>query len=332
MIWLTWRQHRSETLISAGLFAALAALLIPTGLSMLSDYHTFGVSACLGSTRSSQHCFNAIHTFYSAAGSLVNLLGWANFLPLVFGVLLAAPFVLDLETGTYRLAWTQSISRTRWVAIKLLLVAGAAVVVGAGLALLFSWWRVPLDHLGSNLDPNDAFDFEGVVPIGYVLFATGLVLALGVLTRRAVVAVGLSLAAFLGARLSIMGYVRPHLMAPVEKVFPASGAPAMPTGVSSRDWVLNNGLSDRLGHPLSNSQSLAAFDRCGNTVHGLPKGSASMQQALAHCFHSDHIYNFTIYQPASRFWSLQLRELALYAVMALILFAFTAWWVRDRVG
>jgi hypothetical protein len=37
VIWATWRQQRTETLIAAGILALLAALLIPTGLRMSSS-------------------------------------------------------------------------------------------------------------------------------------------------------------------------------------------------------------------------------------------------------------------------------------------------------
>ena len=39
MIWLGWRQQRTETLIALGIIAVLAALLIPTGISMSSAIH-----------------------------------------------------------------------------------------------------------------------------------------------------------------------------------------------------------------------------------------------------------------------------------------------------
>ena len=47
------------------------------------------------------------------------LANWFTLIPGLIGVLLAAPFILDLEHGTYRLAWTQSITRGRWLLGKL---------------------------------------------------------------------------------------------------------------------------------------------------------------------------------------------------------------------
>jgi hypothetical protein len=65
---------------------------------------------------------------------------------------------------------------------------------------------------------------------------------------------------------------------------------------------------------------------------GLTKGSPAMQAMLSHCLRSHHIYTYVIYQPGSRFWSLQAMEFGIYAAASLALFGFTVWWVRDRIG
>ena len=53
--------------------------------------------------------------------------------PALLGIFWGAPLVArELETGTYRLAWTQSVTRTRWLAVKVALVGLASVAV-AGL-------------------------------------------------------------------------------------------------------------------------------------------------------------------------------------------------------
>ena len=60
--------------------------------------------------------------------SLLDLANWFTLVPGLIGVLLAAPFILDLEHGTYRLAWTQSITRRRWLLGKLGLPVVAALL------------------------------------------------------------------------------------------------------------------------------------------------------------------------------------------------------------
>ena len=135
MIWLTWRQQRLEALIGGALLALLAVFLLLTGLDMASTYQRLGVGACL--TSHATECADVIGAFRNQYGALNGIAVWLTLLPLLFGVLLAAPFVLELEQGTYRLVWTQGITRTRWVMLKLGLLVAAAVLVALALTI---WW------------------------------------------------------------------------------------------------------------------------------------------------------------------------------------------------
>ena len=45
MTWLTWRQHRAQFYAGAALLAALAVLLLITGLQMASQWHS-ALAAC----------------------------------------------------------------------------------------------------------------------------------------------------------------------------------------------------------------------------------------------------------------------------------------------
>src|SRR5436305_1877495 len=74
--------------------------------------------------------------------------------PGLIGVLLATPFLLELKNGTYRLAWTQSITRGRWIAVKLALATGAAVLGALALVVLMTWWRAPLVHIDGRIDQS----------------------------------------------------------------------------------------------------------------------------------------------------------------------------------
>ena len=127
MIWVAWRQQRTETLIAVAVLALLAVLFVPTGLEMASRYDDDGLAAC-SAAASDDACRQAIQAFSARFDSLMSLLPWLNLLPGVIGVALAAPLLLELESGTYRLAWTQSVTRRRWLAVKLGLTTLAAVL------------------------------------------------------------------------------------------------------------------------------------------------------------------------------------------------------------
>ena len=51
MIWVAWRQQRSETLMAIVVLALLAALFVPTGLEMASRYDRDGLAALLADPR-----------------------------------------------------------------------------------------------------------------------------------------------------------------------------------------------------------------------------------------------------------------------------------------
>lgn len=325
MIWLTWRQHRFESLIALAFFGLFAAFLVPTGVHLASVYRRLGVGSCLGQS-AAPTCTNTLNAFWGAAG-VTNWVGWANFLPLIFGVLLAAPFVLDLETGTYRLAWTQSITRTRWMLTKISLLTVGCILTGAALSILMSWWRIPLDHLEGSFSPNDAFNFEGIVPIAYILFSVALVLTLGTLLRRIVPAIGISLVVFLTVRLGIQNFLRPHYLIPVTTLTPASAdAKALP--FSGTNWILDTGLSDAHGRRLADN---AIFQICGSVMRGTSKGTGGQRDALAACLQNHHIFNYVTYQPAGRFWAFQGIETGIYLGISAMLLAVAVWWIRYRI-
>ena len=116
MTWVSWRLQRTETLVAFGILALLAAFLVPTGIQMAHAYDRDSLAACV-SLNPGPTC-NA-GAFRQRFQSLLDLSAWFTFVPGLVGAILAAPFILDLERGTYRLAWTQSITRGRWLLGKL---------------------------------------------------------------------------------------------------------------------------------------------------------------------------------------------------------------------
>src|SRR5207244_7893704 len=164
--WVSWRLQRTETLIALGILALLAALLIPTGIQMANAYHQDGIAACLSINPSKPVlCGNELGNFQQRFKALTTLANWFTLIPGLIGVLLAAPFIFDLEQGTYRLAWTQSITRGRWLFGKLELSVVAAVLASGALILLFTWWRAPNVHINGRLDTGN-YDTTGTVVIG----------------------------------------------------------------------------------------------------------------------------------------------------------------------
>ncbi len=311
MIWLTWRQQRTETLLAAALVALLAAVLVPTGLHVATIYDRDGIAACLG--HQSSGCANAFVAFNNSTQSMSVLTGWIKFVPGVLAILLAAPFVAELEQGTFRLAWTQSITRRRWLLTKLGLITLAALTTGLILTALLTWWRNPLDHFHGRLDP-DGFDLEGTVPLAYMLFAVGCVTAAGAFVRRTLPAIGIGLVSFVAARLCIAAWLRPHYLHPLS----ATWSPTQ-TGPELRSqWVLSQAQTDAHGHPLTNAVSIVQ-----DCTQGLPA-----RLATGSCLQQHGLYLHAVYQPAGRFWAFQGIETGIFVVLGLTLLGLAGWWTH----
>jgi hypothetical protein len=121
-------------------------------------------------------------------------IGFLLLVPAIIGTFWAAPLLTrEFEAGTFQLAWTQSVTRTRWLAAKLGVGALAAVAAAGLFSLMLTWWSGPIDtaapfakgisitflRLGFVLFPT-----RGITPLGYAAFAFALGVTAGVLLRR----------------------------------------------------------------------------------------------------------------------------------------------------
>jgi hypothetical protein len=309
VIWLGWRQQRSEAMLAVGLLALLAALFVPAGIHLASSYSHDGIASCAG--RQTGACQQAVADFGAHAGALRSALGWFNLLLGVIGVALAAPLVLDLESGAATFAWTQGVTRVRWLATRLGIAVLTAFAAAALYSFLIAWYRAPLDSAFGRF--SDAFDFEGIVPFAYVLFALALGLAVGVVWRRTAPAMIVAFLGFFGARISVATWLRQRYVTPLTATWgPPHEGPNL-----TRAWVLFEGPSNRSGHAFSGSVRL--LNSCARNVGGVksldPKCLARHGAG----------FNHAVYQPASRFWEFQGIEAALFGGLALLLIAFAAW-------
>lgn len=311
MTWLSWRQQRIETLIAAALLALLAVAFIPTGIHVADLFAKLHLARCANSQ--SRACQFATGDFTLRAGVLNGLLdsGWFNLIPGLIGVALATPLLLDRENGTTRLAWTQSITRRRWLATKGIVALATVLVAGAAFSLLFTWYRQPFDRLYGRWDK---FDFEGIVPVAYVLFALGLALAIGVLVRRSTAALIVAFGGYVVARVFVESWLRQRFVTPLAATWRLNTAGPNLTHA----WVIKEGPSDKAGHFFHGG--VYAFQSC-------PKIGPTGDKTLGAGCAANHGAGFThaLYQPASRFWEFQGIETALFAGLGLLLLAFAAW-------
>ena len=231
MTFLVWRQYRAQWAIALALLAAFAAVMIVTGLRVASEWHS-ALAACSGNG-AGRPCGSG-----SLGAGLGNDLGILSVIvPAVLGFLWGAPLVAhEMETGTTIFAWLQSVTRTRWLAIKAGCLLLAAATWGGAVSALVTWWSGPVNAHTADAFQTRFFDTQGIVPIGYAVFATALGITAGTLLRRTLPAIAVTLGVFIGVRLFVDDTVRQHLM-PAVTVYTSSMSQWSPPGIG---WVLQS--------------------------------------------------------------------------------------------
>ena len=311
MAWVTWRQHRAQVVAMAGLLVALAAAMLGTHLPVQAAYHRDTLSECLPPTARSGCDIIVRHfegEFHSWATALRVLAG----LPALAGLFVGAPLLArELEHGTHRLAWTQGVTRRRWLLSKTALLAAATLAAGAIASALVMWWRGPFDTLEGRMSPS-GFDVEGFVVPAYALFALAVGVLAGLLLRRTVPAMTATLVVFVATRLAVLKFLRPHFESPLHRI-----AVATDTGRQAGDWLLSDTLVDAGGRQITaGREDLAVLhaQQAGIDPHGYLV-SVGWKRVIS-------------YQPAGRFWTFQLLEAGLFAALAVAIVLAAIWLVR----
>jgi hypothetical protein len=352
MIWVAWRQFRTQALVTLGLLAAFAVLVLVTGLHLHDIYNSLSRARCSAREACTAPALGGLDK------PLTGLLGPALLaIPALLGMFWGAPLVArELESGTYRLAWTQSVTRRRWLSVKVAVVGVAALAVAGVASWLVSWWFAPLDAVNMNRFDPGVFTARGIVAIGYAGFAFAVGVATGALTRRTLSAMAATLLGFIAARIAFTFWVRPHLLATKHVLLSLTqsqgvGFLGSPTSVNvfasspaiPNAWAISATLVDRAHHALSTAQLHALLVHYCPTIAagGLPQspGASATRQATGPaagafqaCLHtlSHHLQLLVAYQPPSHYWPLQALETGIYLAAALALIGATIWHVGRR--
>jgi ABC-2 family transporter len=321
MTWLTWRQFRVPALtVFAGVVVVAVILVItrpPVG----------------------RNEFNDSDVLFSGTILLMYLA------PAVIGVFWGVPLVArELESGTHSLVWNQTVTRRRWLGTKLGVGSLAAMVSAGLLSLVVTWWASPIDALSTQSPDRSmlnrmapvVFAARGIVPIGYAAFAFVLGVAVGIVLRRTVAAMAVTLVLFFGVLLAIPYVVRPYVLPALDEtvaitasnIVGIEGSDKGVEEISVRDpagaWVLANETVDPDGNAVS---SLPGFVQgClpapGRNAPPDPNVPPPTFESVGECMSqlSDHGYTQHVaYQPGYRFWPLQWIELALFLALSTVL-------------
>jgi ABC-2 family transporter protein len=331
MTWLTWRQHRLQLLFGALALGMAALILVPSGHNISSAFHHAGLAACLSVPgRDCADLANQFTEHYSALSFTIPLFLAA---PALVGLFWGAPLVArEVEQGTNRLAWTQGVSRVRWFDTKIIVFATATVAGTALLSWLLSWWSLPFVTVSDDRFAYGVFDLRGIVPIAYALFALALGVTVGILLRRVVPAMAVTLGAYTAVRVIVEIWLRPHYARPLTETygFFFKEAPRQGHG----DWILSTRTLDGAGHVLAKGEQLdfnLLNARCPE-LHLGGRTTLLSPQSLQPCLQKIGLHIQSTYQPGSRYWAFQGIESAIFVVLAAGLIAFSVFWLKRRMA
>jgi ABC-type transport system involved in multi-copper enzyme maturation permease subunit len=339
MIWLTWRQFRTQAVVVLTAVALLAVTLVATRPAL----------AALQRERPTDF----LDRFTTETGNKVVYLVAAAVVyavPAVIGAFWGAPLIArEVESGTLRLAWTQSVTRRRWLATKLGLAALAALVVGL-VSLVVTWWCGPLDTTVNHGQAEDGFftitrlsgvllGARGLVPVGYAVLALVIGVTAGLVVRRTVAAMALTFVAVIAVQVVMPVLVQPHLVSP-ERITTAI-TPDNLRGMFVNDdgavreirvrvdepgaWITANHTVDAAGAdagPIPVKEADCTPDGTGERTEAGP--TTGCFEALA----AGGFRQMVEYQPASRYWLLQWIQTGLLVGVAALLAGFCFWRVR----
>jgi hypothetical protein len=338
MIWLTWRQFRIQAITGGVILAAAAVVLIANSRLIASAWADSGAASC----PATGEC-PALDSFdkLTSNGATVTLFILATALlylvPPMVGLFWGAPLVArEIETGTHRLVWNQSVTRSRWLAVKLAVLCSASMLFAGVLSLGVWWSSYRLDeHVLSRVGPL-LFGARGIVPVGYAAFAFVLGVTAGIMIRRTVPAMAATLGVYVAAIGAMTLWGRAHLLpaTTVLKPLPAMGQDTIEDFGWNQDgvmhivaranldgaWVLRNDTVTSTGALFKGPADPVLCGRgappqsCEKWVNGL-----GLRQDL-------------VYQPASHFWGLQWAEAGVFLALAAVLTAWGFWWLRRRVA
>ena len=325
MIWLTWRQHRSEALLALGVLATGGVYLLITGVAMSHTLQDSRLGACLAKHPDSGMngpCGSLGSVFINQFAPFIPFAAALLLLPILLGVMVGAPLVArEYEQRTGLLLWMQSVTRMRWLIVTLSLVLGAALLAAGALLALLNWWYQPFDLLIGKFN-QVTFDFTGPVFLASSLMALAVGIAAGTLTRRTVLAIFLTLALIAAIRIVVEFNLRPNYQPQIVVTWPFAQGNDMSLGeghppitLAREDWDISSGF----------------LDAQGNRTNGIRCNSPNATSPLQCAQTAGYRGNYLAYQPASRFWTFQWIETGIYLGLTALALGLTVWLVRRRI-
>jgi len=337
MIWMTWRQFRTPALATGALLLVLLGGLALTWAEVTEQAARTGYTGCQGDAcRAAGEAFlQALQRGWSSEFHLAAIAA-LYLLPAVVGIFWGAPLVArELESGTYRMVFSQSVSRGRWLLVKLAFGGGAAALGAGLLSLTLTEWAQPIDGASADRMNPLVFAARGIVPVGYAALAFVVGVTTGLLLRRTLAAMAVTLLVIVSLQIAAPFVVRPWLAQPVTTVSPLRvdgdyGISMSPdTGEMTLnvqpdlrgDWVVSSTTITSTGAEFKGP---ADMTQCG------PKAPRD-HETCPRWLEKQNLSLQVVHVPGSKFWNLQWREFGVLFALAAVLSLGNLWWIRRRL-
>jgi len=210
MNWLAWRQHRKQFMIFGLILFVFAIFTVLTGNHYWHEYQS--TLATCRQNPANPSCSDIEGSLGLSFGAFLRVVYvTAIGVPLVLGLFLGSPmFSREYEEGTNKLVWTQSVSRRRWLTVKLLWVIVFAALYGLAISLLASWWARTTNSINQSRFDTGQFDVQGIMPLVYSVFFTTIGFTMSAWFRKSILAIGITLGLFIVFQASVGEWVRPY--------------------------------------------------------------------------------------------------------------------------
>ncbi|MFI0784941.1 ABC transporter permease [Streptomyces lydicus] len=252
VLWLAWRQHRLVlgVLLAGAAATAVWCVVLRGRMAGAIDAHHLAGCSMISLVPHCADTQEAVIAFRAEFGSSLKLIETGLFLlPAMIGLFIGAPLVArELETGTHQLVLTQSVGPLRWLAAKLALPAAFVLTAVSGLSAVFAWlWQVGGDEVsGSYWYSTLGFAALGPVPVAHSLLGLVVGVLAGLLLRRTVASMAVTLAAVAVVQVAFQ-QLRPALLPVATQRFGLGAAVQAPDS----SWVRGQGYLTRAGGQLT---------------------------------------------------------------------------------
>jgi hypothetical protein len=338
--WLSLRQERTALLVGGGVLLTVCLWLLLLG-GLIQHYITANHLEHCNIVYFPPECEGRYDQLAENLDPLwepaVEITGWVLFaLPSALGLFLGAPLLArEFESGTYRLAWTQSVSRQRWLAARLGVPLALTFLGSTVLAAVSTWWAGVIE--GRFAVPGYYHWFTwltrtttGPAVVGFSVLGVALGAAVGLVVRRVVASMAVTAALLVVLRLVLDDLrflftpARDSLIAARMALDPGGPGQVMlqnghlGTGTPLESYIIESGLisSDGTRLPLPS-----------DWIDTLPDGRILCTTDACHA-HPDVVQAYTSFQPPSAHWPMLWTQGGLALLLAALLVGFCFLWLR----